>query len=248
VLWQDSGVDVVEIWRYPVKSMQGERLDFATVGDAGIVGDRSHALRDPATGVVLTARRDPNLLFGRGVLVDGVGQVEGPGHGLTTDDEAISTWIGRQVELIGATGRSSTYENQADPEDDASEAIPWEGPDWSFHDSRRTQVSLVATGDIGEWDVRRFRPNLVVDAPTADVLVGHRLRVGSLELDVVKQIDRCVMTTRPQPGGIERDLDVFRRIRDERNLFLAVGSMVHRPGEVRAGDPVEVIGSADPSL
>jgi len=248
VLWQDSGVDVVEIWRYPVKSMQGERLDFATGGDAGIVGDRSHALRDPATGVVLTARRDPNLLFGRGVLVDGVGQVDVPGHGLTTDDEAISTWIGRQVELIGATGRSSTYENQADPEDDASEAIPWEGPDWSFHDSRRTQVSLVATGDIGEWDVRRFRPNLVVDAPTADVLVGHRLRVGSLELDVVKQIDRCVMTTRPQPGGIERDLDVFRRIRDERNLFLAVGSMVHRPGEVRAGDPVEVIGSADPSL
>lgn len=240
-------MDVVELWRYPVKSLQGETLDRAEVGPAGIDGDRSHALRDPATGVVLTARRDAALLFGRGALVDGGAVVDVPGHGPTADLSVISAWIGRPVELIGATGQPSTYENQADPEDDHSAAVTWNGPAWSFHDSTRTQVSIVATGDLGDWDVRRFRPNVVVDAATADVLVGQRVRIGSVELDVVKKIDRCVMTTRPQPGGIERDLDVFRRIRDERGLCLAVGSLVHATGAIRIGDPVEVVAALDPT-
>ena len=59
---------VASLHRYPVKSLQGERLDTAVVGHAGIAGDRAHALRDLSTGVVLTARRDPMLLFGRGVI------------------------------------------------------------------------------------------------------------------------------------------------------------------------------------
>jgi uncharacterized protein YcbX len=48
---------VVELWRYPVKSMQGEQLDVADVGTAGIVGDRQWALVDSSTGLALTARR-----------------------------------------------------------------------------------------------------------------------------------------------------------------------------------------------
>ena len=240
-------MDVVGLWRYPVKSLQGEALDRAEVGPTGIVGDRAHALRDLATGVVLTARRDAALLFGRGSLSAGGAQVDVPGHGPTRDRSVISGWVGRPVERIGATGEPSTYENQADPEDEQSEPVAWNGPAWSFHDSTRTQVSIVATGDLGDWDVRRFRPNVVVDAPTADVLLGSRVRIGSVELDVVKKIDRCVMTTRPQPGGIERDLDVFRRIRDERGLCLAVASMVHLAGAVEVGDTVEVVGALEPA-
>lgn len=235
----------MEIRRYPVKSLQGERLRAAEVGPTGLVGDRSHALRDLATGVVLTARRDPQLLFGRGELTADGALVDVPDHGPTTDHEVISAWLGRPVELIGATGEPSTYENIADAEDDHSAAVPWNGPEWSFHDSRRTQISIVATGDLGDWDVRRFRPNLVVDAPTADELVGHRVRIGAVELDVVKRIDRCVMIIRPQPEGIERDVDVFRRVRDERDLCLAVGSLVRTGGPVRVGDRIEVVGPLD---
>ncbi len=230
------------MWRYPVKSLQGERLEEVEVGPAGLVGDRSHAVRDRGSGTVLTARRDPPLLFGRGVLTADGAEIEVPGHGRTTDPAVISEWLGKPVELIGATGVPSTYETIADAEDDHSEPVAWQGPSWSFHDSTRTQVSIVATSDLGDWDVRRFRPNLVVDGETADVLVGHRIRIGPVELDVVKQIDRCVMVTRPQPDGIERDLDVFRRVRDERNLFLAVGSMVRAGGWIRTGDRVEVVG------
>ena len=44
---------VLELWRYPVKSLQGERLDVAEFGSEGIVGDRQWALFDldtPAMG------------------------------------------------------------------------------------------------------------------------------------------------------------------------------------------------------
>lgn len=236
-------VRVVELHRYPVKSLQGEALAAAEIGPRGILGDRAFGLRDAVTGTVLTGRRDPLVLFGTGRL-DGEGgaRVTLPDGTETADDEAISGWIGRPVRLVAAPEEPSTYETQADPLDDASEVVAWQGPPGTFHDSRRTQVSIVATGDLGAWDVRRFRPNVVVEADTADVLVGRTVRLGTARLEVVKQIDRCVMVTRPQPGGLERDLDVFRRVRDERGTFLAVGAMVLEPGRVAVGDELVIEG------
>lgn len=233
---------VEQIWRYPVKSLQGESLAVATVGEYGLEGDRTHALRDPETGVVLTARRDPNLLYGRGVLSgDGV-TVDVPGHGPTSDEAVIGAWVGRPVTLLGPTGEAQIYENLTDPERDDSDPVAWEGPSWSYHDSTRTQVSIVAVGDLRDWDVRRFRPNLVVSGETADALVGRRLRIGTAEVDVVKQIGRCVMITRDQPGGIDRDLEVLRTLRRDRDLTLAVGSLVVSPGVVQVGDELEDLG------
>jgi uncharacterized protein YcbX len=55
---------VLELWRYPVKSLQGERLDLAAVTTAGLEGDRRFALFDVDTGFGLTGRRVPELLFG----------------------------------------------------------------------------------------------------------------------------------------------------------------------------------------
>ncbi len=235
-------MEVTQIWRYPVKSLQGERLTESWVGPAGLDGDRAYALRDLATGVVLTARRDPALLFGRGVVTAEGTAVDVPGHGVTVDDAVISDWVGRPVTLLAPTGEPQTYENLSDPEHDDSDPVAWEGPSWSYHDSTKTQVSLVAEGDLRDWDVRRFRPNLVVSGETVDHLVGHRVRVGEVELDVVKVLGRCVMITRPQPGGIERDLDVLRTLRRDRDLTLAVGSLVCSHGRVHEGDALEVVG------
>ncbi len=234
---------VVGLHRYPVKSLQGEDLVAAEIGARGIVGDRAFALRDLETGWVLTARRDPPLLFGFGRLEeDGRARVVLPDGTVTSDDAAISAWLGRSVALVAAPDAPSTYETLVDPEDERSEVVTWQGPAGSFHDSTRTQVSIVATGDLGEWDRRRFRPNVVVEGDTADHLVGHRVRLGTAVLSVVKQIDRCVMITRPQPGGIERDLDVYRRVRDERGTFLAVAALVEEPGRAAVGDELTVVG------
>ena len=53
---------VREIWRYPVKSMAGERLDCCDVGNLGLWGDRGWAIRDDATGEIHNAKRHPVLM------------------------------------------------------------------------------------------------------------------------------------------------------------------------------------------
>jgi uncharacterized protein YcbX len=233
-----SAMRVVALWRYPVKSMQGEQLDVADVRTAGIVADRQWAVVDNTTGLALTARRCPDLLFAAARLTDGGVAIELPSGEIATDDAALSAWLGRDVTLQAA-GKSGTYEIASDFEDEAgSEWMQWTGPAWSFHDSGRTHVSILSTGSIGSWDWRRFRGNVIVEADdrAENVLVGSTVTAGTTRLDVGKQIDRCVMTTRPQPGGIERDLDVLRTINAERATFLGVGATVAKPGTIRLGD------------
>jgi len=53
---------VHEIWRYPVKSMAGERLDSSDVAVNGLWGDRGWAVRDEATGEIHNAKRHPVLM------------------------------------------------------------------------------------------------------------------------------------------------------------------------------------------
>ncbi len=77
---------VLELWRYPVKSLQGQRLDAVDVGPQGLAGDRQRALFDPATGFGLTARRVPDLLFAAGrVRGDGGAEVVLPDGTVTAD-------------------------------------------------------------------------------------------------------------------------------------------------------------------
>ena len=61
------------------------------------------------------------------------------------------------------------------------------------------------------------------------------------ELRVTDRIERCVMVTRPQAGGIERDTGVLKTIHREREGRLAVGALVTRPGAVATGDAVTVL-------
>ena len=60
---RDVDARVTQLWRYPVKSVAGVSSSTAQIGELGIVGDRTHGLVDLDTGLVLTARRVPELLF-----------------------------------------------------------------------------------------------------------------------------------------------------------------------------------------
>jgi MOSC domain-containing protein len=233
---------VVGLWRYPVKSMQGEELDQVRVDDLGVVGDRQWALVDLATGLALTGRREPPLLFARARLDgDASVAVELPDGSVAKSDDDLSAWLGRPVELRRAAPAShGRVEIAADFEaEDTSEWVQWDGPDGTFHDSGRTRVSLISAEAMGDWPWRRFRGNVVIDGDEHD-LVDRNVRVGSVELEVVKRIGRCVMTTRPQPGGIERDLDVLRTINRDRAGFLGVGALVITSGTVAVGDELNV--------
>ena len=231
---------VVELWRYPVKSMQGEPVASAEIGPRGLVGDRQWAVVDLRTGLGLTARRQPELLFASAAVVDEDVVITLPDGTAAPDDDALSRWLGHPVALTRADARHhGTFEIALDFEhEDTAEWFQWDGPDGSFHDSERTQVSILGTGTVGDWDRRRFRANVIVDGSPEDAWVGSTVRAGTADLDVVKQVDRCVITTRPQPGGIDRDLDVLRAINRDRGGNLAVGALVTTPGRVEIGDPI----------
>lgn len=232
-----AGVRILEIWRYPVKSVGGERLDTADIGETGITHDRGWGLVDDTTGNVLTARREPRLLFGSARVVDGAPVVTiDSGAELRTSDD-FSEWLDRPVTLAAAAGaEGGIYEVPLDFENDDG-WVSWQGPGDAWHDSPTSRVSLVSRDTIGDWDVRRFRPNLLLDGSGEDELVGREITIGSSRLAVGKQIDRCVIVTRPQPG-LERDLDVLRTINAERAASLAIGATVTTPGTIATGDEV----------
>jgi len=235
---------VLELWRYPVKSLQGERLTEATIDALGIAGDRRWALFDRDTGLGLTARRVPELLFGSARLrEDGDVEVVLPDGTVTTDESVLSAWLGRRVELRASTDpgdTAPTYEAPADDlAPDPSEWLQWEGAPGPFHDSPRIRLSLVTTGTLGTWDRRRFRANVLLDGEGEDALLGQEADLGEVRLRFGVGIARCVMTTRPQPGGIARDTSVLKTIHRERDGLLAVRAEVVTPGTVRTGDLLE---------
>lgn len=244
---------VLELWRYPVKSMRGERLDSSYLTEAGLDGDRQWGIVDRATDKMLTARREPRLLHARARLgedrrlrIDApkVGSIEIGPDGDTTDASALlSRWLGRDVSLVARNDVSGgqAYEIATDFENEATSPwVSWQGPERSFHDSTRTAVSILAVGSLGDWDRRRFRGNVIVGGDEDPSLVGAALRCGDLRLDVTKRIDRCVMVTRPQPAdddgpALERDLTILREINAQRATVLGLGCLVGSNGTLSVG-------------
>lgn len=223
---------VDEIWRYPVKSTGGERLDHAAVDERGIEFDRAWGIFDPATGLVLTARREPALLFLSSRVVDGRPVITTSDGTDVSSDEALSAHLGRPVELRSAADGPATFENPMNI-DDETDWIEWQSAGVSFHDGRST-ISLVARESLGDWDSRRFRINLIVDGDGEEPATGDLL-VGSAALTIRKPIDRCVMVARPQPG-IDRDLGVLKTIIRERDNKLGIGAVVTSAGAISVGD------------
>lgn len=228
---------VSEIWRFPVKSLGGEALESASIGPLGLEGDRAWGIRDLDTGYVLTARREPALLFltarlvgGRPVIADAAGRA-------LADDAALSDQLGRPVALVSAADGPGTFENPLDVEHETG-WVQWQSAGDTFHDGRST-ISVVSTASLGDHDRRRFRINLVLEGSGEDGLDGD-VAVGRARLTVRRPIERCVMVNRAQPG-LPRDPDVLRRVIRERRNLMGVGAVVAEPGAVAIGDRVEPV-------
>jgi uncharacterized protein YcbX len=240
-------VRVAELWRDPVKSLQGEGVAAAELTPAGLAGDRGWALFDLETGLGLTARRIPVLLQAAARLrEDGGVDVVLPDGSVAAHDGALSAWLGRPVELRAAdVAGPRRYEVPDDIETEAEDSWwVFEGSRDAFHDS--VPLTFLSTATIGSRPVRRFRPNVLLDGGPdggEDAMLGTTVRIGDAVVTLTAPVPRCVMVTRAQPGGIEVDRDVLRWIHRERAGMLAVGAAVLRPGTVRVGDEV----TADPS-
>lgn len=227
---------VSALWRYPVKSLRGERVEVSEVGPYGLVGDRAFGIVDEATGHVLTARRERRLLFATARWHDGEVEITGPDDLPLDTDDKLSQWLGRRVRLARAGAEGAVYENPKDSEHE-TDWVTCQAPGDAWHDNGRTRVSLVSTTTLGEWAPERFRSNVLLGGGGEDALVGQRVRLGTVALDVTKPVARCVMVTRAQPG-LDVDREVLRSIHSERGGHLAVGALVIEPGMVAVGDPL----------
>ena len=247
------GGNITEIWRYPVKSMGGERVAVTEVDTSGIPGDRRLGVMDRASGKLLSAKTVPRLLEASATLRGSSVTITAPGLSVTSHDAGVdgvlSDWLGRSVRLAApVAGARAVFEHEVDP-DDPSQLVDLVTPPGSFFDSRSvlhviTEASLRAAAALhpdGDWDGRRFRPNLVVRAPhdgfVEDAWVGRQIEVGSVKATVRKRTGRCVLTTRAQPG-IRRDPAIFRSLVNEREGSLGVYVDPLAPGQVAEGDSV----------
>lgn len=232
---------ITSLWRFPVKSVGGESVDSAMITDLGVEGDRAWGIVDLETTKVLTGRREAALLLAEATYhgPDEV-SIRLPDGTETANDSALSSWLGHDVALTKAGEEGGTYEVPLDFENEG-DWVSWQGPGGAWHDSTRSRVSLVSQATLRDWDLRRFRTNVILDGEGEDALVGRSVRLGEAVLNVGKQIDRCVMVTRPLPG-IDRDLEILKTINRERQTFLAVGALVSQPGRVGVGDELTQLG------
>lgn len=207
---------VAEIWRYPVKSLRGERLDQVDVLADGLRGDRATQVQDHK-GKRLTGRTAKRLLG----LQSGLDERQEP----TIDG---CSW--QSDEALGL------IRDAAGP---GAELAPL----GRHFDDRSILVTTDGAIDALGVDGRRLRPNIVIEGVeglSETTWVGRRLRLGGVELDVVDQCVRCVMTT-IDPDSLEIDPSVLRTINEEFGTRMGVLCEVATAGELRVGDLVELV-------
>lgn len=207
------------LWRFPVKSLGGERLEQADLGPGGIPGDRGLVVHD-GEGRLVTARTRPGLL------------------GLQASYEE------RRGPLIG--GRAWTEEAVAEAVREAAgedARLVEPGPQERRFDETPLLVSTDGAASHLGIDMRRLRPNIVIEGVeglTERDWPGRRLRIGGAVISCVHLCERCVMTTF-DPDTQAQDPDVLRRINAQLGGRVALNCDVVEPGHVAVGDAAELL-------
>jgi uncharacterized protein YcbX len=229
-------VQLVEIRRYPVKSLLGEVVEVTHVDSRGLAGDRLWAVRDTdgkfGSGKnTRRFRRMPGLFDLRARTAPTGPVVELPdGRTFAADDpvghQAISDHLGRPVTLTPET---------AVPHHD-------EGPVSLITTAALRAVTGMAgaEADGGPVDPLRFRANLLLDLPGTgfpeDDWSGRRLRIGpDVVLRVVRPLTRCVMVDVAQEQVATRN-DLLKSLAEHNDMTFGVFATVERPGHLTVGD------------
>lgn len=193
---------VKAIWRYPVKAMLGELLDRVGVAAGGLEGDRRWVVAEVAGGARIASKRGPTdarlracrARLGRGgELVVTLPDGHTTATGVACVADALSDLLGRRLTLVEHPGGGDRFARTGGHHDFAPLHLL----------TTRTLAHMRAVAPQSSWDVRRFRPNLVLDdgmAPgelTERGLLGAELRGSSgVRLRVGLPTPRCVVPTR----------------------------------------------------
>jgi MOSC domain-containing protein len=259
---------VVSLWRYPVKSMMGEELNGAYVTERGLLGDRAYALVDPSNGKVVSAknpRKWGRLFDFRAALAEPprVGEKTPPARITLPDGTIVTSERGNPNQILSnVLGREVTLATMAPQTPNLEEYWPdMEGlvhretitdeamPAGTFFDLAVIHLLTTATIDRlrdlypqGRFEVRRFRPNIVVEPASGEksfvenAWIGHTLAIGDeVRLSITGPCPRCVMTTLPQ-RDLPRDPGILRTAAQHNQVNVGVYAAVLRGGTIRRGD------------
>jgi uncharacterized protein YcbX len=254
--------------------MMGEELNAAAVTERGLVGDRQFAVVDAATGKVAGAknpRKWGNFFDFRAVYVEppkpggklpAVRLTLPDGASVTSDqpevERVLSTALGRAVKFARAPGNGEAPGATAEeywPDMEGLErrdtVTDWELPTGTFFDLAIVHVLTTATLNKlrelypdGRFEVRRFRPNIVVSSEEVGFVenewIGRILSIGDeVRLRITEPCPRCVMTTLAQ-GDLPKDPGILRTAAQENQANVGVYADVVTGGAIRRGDAVAV--------
>lgn len=262
---------IVSLWRYPVKSMQGEEMNASAVTERGLLGDRTYALMDAAEGRVASAknpRKWPHLFDFRaafsappsGGALPPVRITLPDGASLTSEqgdrDQVLSAVLGRKVSLPSAAPPAPVLEEywpdlEGLPHRDA--VTNEQMPAGTFFDLAPVHLLTTSTLDAlrglypqGRFEVRRFRPNIVVACSPEQTgfveqgWVGRTVTLGpDVRLQITGPCPRCVMTTLAQ-ADLPRDPGILGTAVKQAQGHVGVYARVLRGGTLRRGDAVRV--------
>jgi uncharacterized protein len=269
---QKSIGKVVSLWRYPVKSMMGEELNSSHMTERGLIGDRVYAIVDQRTGKVASAknpRKWEKLFDFRAAFIDSLQSSDSiPPVRITLPDgcqifsnqggidHTLSKVLRREVTLMKASLEKPSYEEYwPDIEGIAHREIVTDEamPSQTFFDV--AVIHILTTSTInrlrefypdGRFEIRRFRPNIVIESKSEEkdfienLWVDRKLMIGEeIVLKVIGPCTRCVMITLPQ-GDLEKDLGILRTVAKYNQVHAGVYASVVRGGIVRRGDIVQL--------
>jgi MOSC domain-containing protein len=272
-LTQSEVGSVVSLWRYPVKSMLGEELNATEVTKGGLVGDRAYALVDSSDGKVASAknpRKWPQLFDFRAALAHAPrAGVKVPPVCITLPDgtivdsgqadvhQTLSKALNRAVTLSTSSAQLAATAEEYWPDieglDHRDTVTDFGLPEGTFFDCAFVHLLTTATLDRlrmlypqGRFEVRRFRPNIVVETGKAEqdfvenAWIGRMLAIGdAVRLSITGPCARCVMTTLPQ-GDLPKDSGILRTAAQHNHANVGVYASVLQGGKVRRGDSIRL--------
>lgn len=233
--------EVKSIYRYPVKSFQGERLDRSLVEPYGIRGDRSHAfINHDRFDRHLTAKKIPYLLGYRAEFIENVLENNFPGIQIKSPQGDCYHWddafLQHMTHRFGLDLSMETHPMNHDGEtavDETNLLIT-------------TDASLSALEEmLGESiDMRRFRPNIVLHLDNTKPFeeinwLGRSLQIEDIELEVYKQCQRCIMIG-VDPENANIDMSILRDVSQRLNAYFGVYARVVKTGSIKTSDLVYV--------
>jgi uncharacterized protein len=267
----DAGT-IAALWRYPVKSMMGEEINSAEFTPRGLYGDRVYALSDTSSGKIASAKNPskwPSLFRFRASFLEPpasdralpAARIMLPGGTTIVSsqpdaDDLLSRELGRPVTILSSAPEHAELEEYwPDMEELAlKDTVTDEAlPSGTFFDlailhilTTSTIESLRALYPEGRFEVRRFRPNIVVNTGGAEegfvegTWIGKELSVGDIRLKITGPCPRCVMTTLPQ-YDLPKDPGILRTAAQHNQAHVGVYATVVKSGSAAVGDPITVV-------